>query len=122
MKGDQMGTDPTNPSPRELPLSNQTRFNWRNQQFLRSVLPHNAYDHSVAAPGPATQRVGFEQSGGSASYNPAEGVPGTGCFKSAAIGPREPSFRASAPSRSGRNGLNALSEKARGIRARSSGR
>src|SRR3954453_15622360 len=26
MKGDQMGTDPTNPSPRELPLSNQTRF------------------------------------------------------------------------------------------------
>src|SRR4051794_21786860 len=27
MKGDQMGTDPTNPSLRELPLSNQTRFN-----------------------------------------------------------------------------------------------
>src|SRR3954466_1766750 len=26
MKGDQMGTGPTNPSPRELPLSNQTRF------------------------------------------------------------------------------------------------
>src|SRR3954451_4812403 len=26
MKGDQMGTDPPNPSPRELPLSNQTRF------------------------------------------------------------------------------------------------
>src|SRR5687767_8437401 len=27
MKGDHMGTDPTHPSPRELPLSNQTRFN-----------------------------------------------------------------------------------------------
>src|SRR4051794_24953551 len=26
MKGDQMGADPTHPSPRELPLSNQTRF------------------------------------------------------------------------------------------------
>src|SRR3954470_8802040 len=26
MKGDHMGTGPTNPSPRELPLSNQTRF------------------------------------------------------------------------------------------------
>ena len=27
MKGDQMGTGHTYPSPRELPLSNQTRFN-----------------------------------------------------------------------------------------------
>src|SRR5215218_6333600 len=27
MKGDQMGTGPTHPSPRELPLPNQTRFN-----------------------------------------------------------------------------------------------
>src|SRR4051794_27410735 len=26
MKGDHMATDPANPSPRELPLSNQTRF------------------------------------------------------------------------------------------------
>src|SRR3954470_12653808 len=26
MKGDHMGTDPAHPSPRELPLSNQTRF------------------------------------------------------------------------------------------------
>src|SRR4051795_6031883 len=29
MKGDQMGTDPANPSPRELPLSNQTRVKRR---------------------------------------------------------------------------------------------
>src|SRR4051794_19998810 len=33
MKGDHMGTGPTNPSPRELPLSNQTRF--------KSVLAHD---------------------------------------------------------------------------------
>src|SRR3954451_13068222 len=29
MKGDHMGTDPANPSPRELPLSNQTRFSYQ---------------------------------------------------------------------------------------------
>src|SRR5215212_2130739 len=31
MTGDQMGTGPTNPTPREMPLSNQTRFSskWR---------------------------------------------------------------------------------------------
>src|SRR3954447_19464205 len=34
MKGDQMGTDPTNPSPRELPLSNQTRFKCETGEFL----------------------------------------------------------------------------------------
>src|SRR3954470_19614952 len=36
MKGDHMGTGPTNPSPRELPLSNQTRFSSSLAFWLRS--------------------------------------------------------------------------------------
>src|SRR3954454_17328872 len=40
MKGDQMGTDPTNPSPRELPLSNQTRFSCAEGEPDRGGPPH----------------------------------------------------------------------------------
>src|SRR3954452_16853712 len=38
MKGDQMGTDPTNPSPRELPLSNQTRFKVSRRALIGAAL------------------------------------------------------------------------------------
>src|SRR5215218_3805642 len=35
-----MGTDPANPSPRELPLSNQTRFSSQGQdQLLKKAAP-----------------------------------------------------------------------------------
>src|SRR4051795_8003308 len=57
MKGDQMGTDPTNPSPRELPLSNQTRF-----RELRGGGPAPDPEceqarHGRAAPKGTTQRT-----------------------------------------------------------------
>src|SRR3954451_25430489 len=39
MKGDHMGTGPTNPNPPELPLSNQTRFN-RKASETSSLAPN----------------------------------------------------------------------------------
>src|SRR5215203_3340753 len=38
MKGDHMGTDPAHPSPRELPLSNQTRFSFVKTIFYSRPL------------------------------------------------------------------------------------
>src|SRR3954468_7250597 len=42
MKSDQMGTRHNNPSPRELPLSNQARFNPRRGPKHRPLLQANA--------------------------------------------------------------------------------
>src|SRR3954467_6221895 len=62
MKGDHMGTGPTNPSPRELPLSNQTRFNLG--EMHPSALPQAAVQGDRSEPasdalsgGPQTQHV-----------------------------------------------------------------
>src|SRR4051812_12801239 len=48
MKGDQMGTGHTNPSPRELPLSNQTRFS--AEQAICSSSQHYGSCLFVAGP------------------------------------------------------------------------
>src|SRR3954454_17047888 len=46
MKGDQMGIDPANPRPRELPLSNQTRFKpdqCARPRHIRSCKPPSSF-------------------------------------------------------------------------------
>src|SRR3954452_24979085 len=54
MKGDHMATDPANPSPRELPLSNQTRFKriQARQSLQRS--PGHPFQSHVVMPDTAT--------------------------------------------------------------------
>src|SRR3954466_7009754 len=39
MKADHMGTDPVHPSPRELPLSNQTRFSLTRGRIFGRINP-----------------------------------------------------------------------------------
>src|SRR3954453_5649750 len=79
MKGDHMATDPTNPSPRDLPLSNQTRLS--DPEIFYPALADRwltAFQRVGAEPwvihGPGPLRPGPQRTGTKSASWKAEGT------------------------------------------------